>query len=304
MQVAAIERADYQTLFTRDGLAVTTARFLVRNSRRQFLRLQLPEESQVWSVFANGKPEKPAHAADTEKSDAILIKMINSAVGFPVEVVYATPIKKMGFQGVVTSYLPRPDMIVTRSHWDVFLPARNSYKTPDTTMDVVIGGRWVNPREFTKQSHVATNQKTNLQLAGQPLRITVPTQGIQFVFEKLYANQSTDEAEFSIRYVSAEGNRVGVILSIISVVLVWFGIVAIGFARLNWPRNVAIGSLITGIGLLIVAIGYFNASYILASVLSLMIALALAILVTSIKLREWLANRKLERLENQTSENN
>jgi hypothetical protein len=64
VQVAAIERAAYSSLFTRDGLAVTTARLTVRNSRRQFLRLALPPESQVWSVFVDGKPEKPAYAGD------------------------------------------------------------------------------------------------------------------------------------------------------------------------------------------------------------------------------------------------
>ena len=265
MQVAAIEHAQYQTLFTRDGLAVTTARFMVRNSRRQFLRLQLPTDSQVWSVFANGQPEKPAHAADENKKDAILIKMINSAVGFPVEVVYATPVKKMGFQGAVTSYLPRPDMIVTKSRWDVFLPTKNTYKAPTTSMDVVVHGRWANPQEMTKQEQLSTYQKSNLQLAGQPLRITVPTQGIHFAFEKLYANQSADEAEFSIRYVSSDGNRVGVVLCILGVLLTWFGILAIGYARLKCPRNVATGSIITGVVLLIMAIGYFNTGYVLAS---------------------------------------
>ena len=46
----------YKTLFTRDGLAVTRAQFDVRNSRRQFLRLSLPDESRIWSVFVNGGP--------------------------------------------------------------------------------------------------------------------------------------------------------------------------------------------------------------------------------------------------------
>ncbi|HEY7818737.1 MAG TPA: hypothetical protein VIG29_11000, partial [Vicinamibacteria bacterium] len=35
---AVIDRAEHRTLFTRDGLAVTTSRFLVRNTRKQFLR--------------------------------------------------------------------------------------------------------------------------------------------------------------------------------------------------------------------------------------------------------------------------
>ncbi len=51
VQVAAIDVATYQTLFTTDGLAVTRVQFDVRNSRRQFLRLSLPPDSEIWSVF-------------------------------------------------------------------------------------------------------------------------------------------------------------------------------------------------------------------------------------------------------------
>ncbi|TFH48321.1 MAG: hypothetical protein E4H01_06575, partial [Lysobacterales bacterium] len=66
VQVAAIEKAHYSSLYTRDGLVVNTAQFQVRNSRRQFLRLELPPQSQVWSVFVDGKAEKPAAAETSE----------------------------------------------------------------------------------------------------------------------------------------------------------------------------------------------------------------------------------------------
>jgi hypothetical protein len=90
VQSASIDRAHYQTLFTRDGLAVTTARFTVRNNRKQFLRVRLPDGAQVWSATVADRPEKPA--ISTASSDAsggterpeILIKVINSVDGFPV----------------------------------------------------------------------------------------------------------------------------------------------------------------------------------------------------------------------------
>src|SRR5881397_1489816 len=47
VQEAAIDRADYRTLCTREGLQVTTAEFTVRNSRKQFLRLRLPRGATV-----------------------------------------------------------------------------------------------------------------------------------------------------------------------------------------------------------------------------------------------------------------
>ncbi|VAW44362.1 hypothetical protein MNBD_GAMMA02-356, partial [hydrothermal vent metagenome] len=145
VQVAAIETARYQTLITDDGLAVTTARFDVRNSRLQFLRLSLPQEADVWSVFVNGKAEKPANANNQTSNNAdsqsgqkdILIKMLNSATGFPVEVIYATPIDKMGLFGSVTSKLPQPDMVVTHSYWDVYLPVGPNYQAVETNMNLV-----------------------------------------------------------------------------------------------------------------------------------------------------------------------
>ncbi len=45
VQEAVIDQAHYRTLLTRDGMAVTTARFVVRNSRKQFLRLTLPSRA-------------------------------------------------------------------------------------------------------------------------------------------------------------------------------------------------------------------------------------------------------------------
>jgi len=115
VQVAAIDTASYQTLFTTDGLAVTRVQFDVRNSRRQFLRLSLPPDSEIWSVFVNGNAQKPAFASDTETTEKdVLIKMINSATAFPVELVYATRGAAMHNFGRIKSSLPRPDMIVTR----------------------------------------------------------------------------------------------------------------------------------------------------------------------------------------------
>ena len=189
VQVAAIETATYQTLYTRDGLAVTRAQLTVRNSRRQFLRLELPTNSEIWSVFVDGQSEKPARASDSE--NAVLIKMINSVNGFPVEIVYASATPIMGTIGSISGRLPRPDMVVTHTRWDVFVPITFRYQKPDGTLDAVLAGRRVNPR--TAGAMASTEQRTQSQIS-QPLRISVPTQGIQFSFEKLYANQSPEAA--------------------------------------------------------------------------------------------------------------
>ncbi|MDH3474591.1 MAG: hypothetical protein OEM59_12940, partial [Rhodospirillales bacterium] len=238
VQVAAIERAAYSSLFTRDGLAVTTARLTVRNSRRQFLRLALPPESQVWSVFVDGKPEKPAYASDgaNGSGEAVLVKMINSAEGFPVDIVYATPVAALDHLGTLESRLPRPDMVVTHTRWDVFLPVGPNYLTPDSTMDLLEERAMVDPRLYATEAVARAADGYQMQF-GQPLRITVPAQGIRFAFEKLYADQSPEEAAFSIRYVSENANYAGLLLSAGGVVLLWIGIAAIASPRIGLPRK-------------------------------------------------------------------
>jgi len=275
VQVAAIESAVYDTLFTRDGLAVTAARFTVRNSRRQFLRLALPEGSKVWSVFVDGNPEKPAQA-DGEDGAAVLVKMINSAVGFPVEIVYATPVAPLDDFGVVASQLPRPDVVVTETRWNVFLPVGPNYQTPDSNMELAIDGRWSDMRigSAANLNRAAEQQRAQ---QGQPLRLVVPTQGMLFGFSKLYADQSPDAAGFSIRYVSADADIAALVATLAGVALLWLGILAIGNRRWTLPRGAMLASLGAGLVLVLVPIGYLGTSVVPASALALAIALLLGL---------------------------
>jgi len=286
VQVAAIEKAHYSTLYTRDGLAVSTARFHVRNSRRQFLRLELPPESQIWSVFVDGKAEKPAEAEATEGGSAVLIKMINSATGFPVEIIYATRVASMAFMGNVHGRLPTPDMVVTHTRWDVYLPVGPSYRNPDSTLDPVITGRLVNGAQMGGDA-LARAQSTKGAAMGEPLRLSVPSQGIHFAFEKLYANQSPQAATFSLGYSSAEGSRLASALSLLGVVLLWLAIVAIGGRRVPMPRSAALTVLVAGVGMLLAAIGYLGASPAPAAALALIIAMALGIRLAVRRLLDW-----------------
>ncbi|MFC3192867.1 hypothetical protein ACFODZ_01310 [Marinicella sediminis] len=261
VQVAAIETARYQTLITSDGLAVTTARFQVRNSRQQFLRLSLPAGSDVWSVFVDGQAEKPAragaHGAGTDHD--ILIKMLNATTGFPVEVIYATPLDSLGLMGQIQARLPQPDMVVTQSEWDVFLPQGPDYYGIDSNLQVRLQNRQVNPRALTAESMADRRH--------QPLRLQVPQQGVQFSFEKLYANQSSDAAYVHIRYAAAEASRGGQVISVLSVLLIWLAIFAMHSGRFGWPVLAPV--LLAGSMGLIGSLGFLPASPVVPLVLIL-----------------------------------
>ena len=150
VQEAAIDVAEYRTLFTRDGLSVTSASFTVRNARKQFLRVRLPENSELWSVFVAGRAEKPA-LVEEDGARFLLIQIVNRTEGFPVEVVYATRGGTIGGLGTVRARLPRPDILVTSSHWDLFLPEGLDYQRPSSNMDVVESGRAVSEQEMRNE---------------------------------------------------------------------------------------------------------------------------------------------------------
>jgi len=210
VQIATIEHAEYRTLVTIDGLAVTTANFRIRNSRKQFLRLQLPEKSEVWSVFVEGKAEKPAQASDSAKS--VLIKMMNSTHGFSLQVVYATQLPALHSSGNMAMMLPQPDMVVTHSQWDVYLPDERIYEIADTNMEEGLRGKRTNFKASVKDGR------------GGAIQVTVPVQGKHFAFNKLYANQAGQNTYVKFDYLSEEAQRLSTMVGVIGVVIIGFGL--------------------------------------------------------------------------------
>ncbi|MCF6320129.1 MAG: hypothetical protein L3J83_12785, partial [Proteobacteria bacterium] len=186
---------------------------------------------------------------DSGKS-AILIKMLNSVTGFPVVVVYATPISKMGLLGSISSQLPLPDMVVTHSFWDVFLPIGPNYQEITSNMTSIIKGRLVNANQQTAVDSMAKMQ------AGSLLNMKVPKQGIQYSFEKLYANKSDTLAGFEIRYASESGNHMGLLLSIVSVILIWLAIFLLKTGKTKQSKVIV--TLIIGIVGLFISVGYLR----------------------------------------------
>ncbi len=242
VQEAAIDQAHYQTLYTRDGLAVTRARFTVRNSREQFLRLQLPEGSEIWSAFVDGKPEKPARTQD-DNGPWHLIQIIHQTRPFPVEVIYETPAAPIQGLGRVRGSLPRPKILVTQTRWDVFVPQGVEYRTPRGTMDVVSAAEPVAEQEMAGLKSSPTTNDQNLD----PLHLVVPTAGIRFTFEKLYANQGDDEIGFEIPFATGIGGSLGRFGMFLGTMVLWLGL------ALALKGHRRLGLVVGGLGLLLIA---------------------------------------------------
>ncbi len=246
---AAIDRAEYRTLYTRDGLSVTAARFRIRNSRRQFLRLQLPPESEIWSAFVDGRAEKPARTVDEDGQERHLIRIIHSTEGFDVEIVYQTPTRAIRGLGRISGVLPRPEILVTRTRWNVFLPKGVGYGQPRGNLELVADRTRVTAEDLNNQLPLASGDRLV-----EPLRPMIPTAGVHFAFEKLYANQEGHEARFEVPYASGQGRNLGRFLSLASVSAFWIGL---AFA-VRGSRRLGATLAFTGLAVLAVIVGHYQ----------------------------------------------
>lgn len=225
VQEAAIDQAAYKTLFTSDGLLVTTAEFTVRNSRKQFLEVRLPANSEVWSVFVDGKPEKPAVARDGEGEAGrdVLVKIINSTRPFQVSLIYGTSGRGVARLGRIEVALPEPDILVTRSRWDVYLPDGLRYAEPATNMDLVTSVSRVSEDEMRAELS-GFEQAAQPRQSIEPLRISVPTAGVHFALEKLYANQDGRRAWLRVSYATLAGARISDAAAVLGTFALWVGV--------------------------------------------------------------------------------
>ncbi|MBT3221548.1 MAG: hypothetical protein HN348_20905, partial [Proteobacteria bacterium] len=206
--VTLLDQSDATTMFTQDGRRLTSVRYDVRNNRRQFLRLTLPEGAELWSSSVAGRSVQPAKANDGR----LLIPLVRSqAMGgalaaFPVEVVYvesgAAP-SEAG-KGTFKATLPQADVPTTYVAWTVYAPwqATISKKSYDGTLRHVdylsrpLGATTVLTMDtynapMAQQANVQTKSGA-LGQGAAPVKVSLPVDGQALVFEKLLALDQDD----------------------------------------------------------------------------------------------------------------
>lgn len=135
--VATINSASVVTLFTEDGKMVTQLVYQVRNSAKQFLEIQLPENAEVWSVFVDNKPIE----SSINSSGKLLVPLIRSRQEnnrlntFPVKVVYNLVNDGFLIFGLQESDLPAVDHLISQLLWSVYLPNDYSYNYFKSTLE-------------------------------------------------------------------------------------------------------------------------------------------------------------------------
>jgi hypothetical protein len=286
VQVASIDEAVYQTLFTKDGLALTRVIYTVRNRRKQFLKVALPEESTLWSAQLAGQPVKPASG---EKKFEILVPLLKSATPYQVEFVYKTTIPALGFAGWIGGDLPVPDIVETHSLWEVFLPESLTYGRVDTNMTVLEEGavRAMQAGEdardaqgFQKVMDAESTSGVAMEGTGGalPLRIHVPQRGVHYRFEKLYANRGKEQTRFSIHYTTTNATASGALAMVLAVLLLaWLAAGRAGLVR-RPSQGLSAFLGILGIGVIVGSVLYLGANLAWAAVAAAVSALVIFVL--------------------------
>jgi hypothetical protein len=90
LPTAIVQHVELRTVLGSDGLSLNDARFGLR-TKAQFLKIDLPEGSELWSATLDGKPTKPQR-----EGDSLLVSLGTAASGDAtaraLHVVYRTPV--------------------------------------------------------------------------------------------------------------------------------------------------------------------------------------------------------------------
>ncbi len=225
--VAAIDSADFVTLQTDEGKGLTKAIYQVRNNVKQFIRLVLPKDAALWSVFVAGKPVKPAK----DKNGNILIPLEKSQLSgenltqFPVEIVYLDKTAKMGLAGSLKLQLPQTDIPVGELNWLVYLPLdylyfnfggnirqakRYAQLLSTFSKSSAVGGlkrgdKLVYDESSTQYSPgvgLSLKEVQSAQMKGVlPIKIEIPQQGRLYRFSKLLVTEQ-ENSWVSVNFIT------------------------------------------------------------------------------------------------------
>jgi hypothetical protein len=208
----------------------------------------------------DGRAEKPAVSGSTDgdAGQTVLIKIIHSTRGFPVRVVYATPGPRLGGLGTARGLLPRPDILVTQSRWDVLVPDDLRYGEPRSNMDLVSEGERLSRHDLEAQLTGADTDEARQLL--DPLHISVPSAGIRYSFEKLYANQSDGDTWMALPYAPRAGSLLATGAGIVGALLLWVGLGLLLRPDPRVPRRGAAGLAAGGAVILMISHGIYPLS--------------------------------------------
>ena len=201
--VTLLDQADATTMFTADGRRLTSVRYQVRNNRRQFLRLALPDGASLWSASVGGRSVQPAMS-----EGRLLIPLVRSQASggslaaFGVEVVYVEDgeAPARSGRGTFEARLPAADAPTTYVGWTVYAPHEAKIKRKKIEGGSLRYVRGLSRPMPAAQAYEVPAENVQMQRAAQaldrsgglgsgaaPVEVRLPVDGQPLTFEKLLA---------------------------------------------------------------------------------------------------------------------
>ncbi|MES2643605.1 MAG: hypothetical protein V4850_29235 [Myxococcota bacterium] len=201
MLVTLVDTAVADTLVTPDGRRMTRVRYGVRNNRRQFLRLALPEGAEVWSASVAGRGVKVAAG----EGGGVLIPLVRSdasggaLTGFLVEVIYVENGAPLADgRGELRVDLPRADAPTSQLQWTVYFPQDAKVQKKDHEGTVRQVPYFSSAPQLPSDATVSAQAQGNVQRAAakqdiagalgqgvEPVRVELPLAGQVHTYEKM-----------------------------------------------------------------------------------------------------------------------
>jgi len=125
---AAIDIINLVTIFTNDGKSVTRIIYELRNNKKQYVKIDLPQKAEVWSAYLDDEPVKPTR---NEKGQVLLPLKKSGAekrAGFTVELIYYAPVEDMEEDGAHRMVLPKADIPASEMLLSLYLPPHYEYE--------------------------------------------------------------------------------------------------------------------------------------------------------------------------------
>jgi len=124
-----IDNASVMSVLLAEGKVISRVVYTMRNTGKQFLELTLPEDSEIWSLYVDGKREIPSK----NKEGKFMIPLIRSRMtgeniaAFEVDILFYYKNKSLPILGSKKLSFPKADVVISKMLWSCYLPLEYKY---------------------------------------------------------------------------------------------------------------------------------------------------------------------------------
>lgn len=219
-----IDMASLITVVLEDGKTLTKVSYKIRNTWKQFLKLKLPEDAEVWTVYVNNKREN----VSKNKKGMTMIPLARSIQkndilqSFNIDLIYFYKGNKFDTYGTKKLNFPTSDIMISKMLWSVYLPQDYTYlnfkgnvekEELAKTMNLLFGTNRNFNLSYVKQyNEVAKNmerapiKRQYMNKFEQSLQSTFKNSAIN---QRDLAQQIRQEANLNMNFQREQGKRLG-----------------------------------------------------------------------------------------------